>query len=665
MSDGIPAPRPLASNDNTPTITALAVDDVMLTEQTIGDVIAARFGRRDLMKGLLAATALSAITGPLAFLSSRQAQAMGSAFGFSEIAHGVDETHHVAPGYDADILIRWGDPVTADAPAFDPMRQTAAAQAKQFGYNNDYVGFVPLPVGSTSADHGLLCVNHEYTTSVQMFPNMPDPRSAMTKPLVDIEMAAHGASVVEIRKQSGKWQAVAGSRYGRRITSETPIRMSGPAAGHDRMKTGADPTGTQVRGMVNNCAGGVTAWGTYLTCEENFNNYFVGELAAGHPEEANYKSYGVPGKEYSWGKFHDRFDIGKEPNEANRFGWVVEIDPHDPASVPVKRTALGRFKHEGAESLVNKDGRVVLYSGDDERFAYIYRFVTAGCYNASDRAANRDLLDSGTLYAAKFSADGKLEWLPLVFGNGPLTVANGFRGQADVVIETRKAARLLGATAMDRPEDVEPVKGGDKIYVALTNNDRRKPEQIDAVNPRPLNQWGHIVEMTAPGGDHAAVTFGWEILVKCGDPAVADIGAMWNPATTQNGWFACPDMLATDGQGRLWIGTDQGANWKKASGTADGIWAVDTKGAARGTSRMFFRVPVGAEMCGPVFTSDDRTLFCAVQHPAVDGPEHWAPFGRKSTFADPATRWPDFKPDMPVRPSVVVITKQDGGVIGS
>jgi secreted PhoX family phosphatase len=224
---------------------------------------------------------------------------------------------------------------------------------------------------------------------------------------------------------------------------------------------------------------------------------------------------------------------------------------------------------------------------------------------------------------------------------------------------------LLGATAMDRPEDVEPAKSGGRIYVALTNNDRRKSDQIDPMNPRPVNQWGHIIEMTAPDGDHTATSFRWEILVKCGDPRVADIGAMWNPATTENGWFACPDNVAIDHRGRLWTATDQGGAWKKASGTADGIYAVDTKGAARGTSKMFFRVPVGAEMCGPVFTPDDKALFCAIQHPSADGTEAWAPFGRKSTFADPATRWPDFKPDMPVRPSVVVVTKQDGGVIGS
>ena len=636
---------------------------------TMGDVIAARIGRRDLMRGLLAATALTMLSGTVLRLLTRPANAAeGGTFGFAEIAHGVDDTHHVAPGYDADVLIRWGDPVLANAPRFNPRRQTAAAQARQFGYNNDYIGYVPL---SPDGDRALLCVNHEYTNPEVMFPGVEaeQPKLGfrdMTKALVDIEMAAHGASIIEIRKSKsdGKWQIVHDSRYARRITAETPIRISGPATGHARMRTSYDPLGTSVRGMVNNCAGGVTAWGTYLTCEENFNNYFGGNVAE-HPEEANYKSSGIPNKEYAWSNFHDRFDINKEPNEANRFGWIVEIDPLEPKVPPVKRTALGRFKHEGAESIVNKDGRIVIYSGDDERFAFLYKFVSAGRYDPNDRAANRNILDSGTLHVAKFAADGTLEWLPLVHGKGPLTEANGFASQADVLIETRRAAKLLGATPMDRPEDVEPSKVTDKVYVILTNNDKRTAEQIDAVNPRAKNEWGHIVELTAPGGDHAATGYEWNILIKGGDPAKPEIGALWNAATSANGWFACPDNCAVDSQGRLWVATDQGTAWEKASGTADGIWAVETAGAMRGTGKMFFRVPIGAEMCGPTFSPDSKTFFCAVQHPAVDGVDTFEPFGRKSTFADPATRWPDFEPDMPVRPAVVVVTKRDGGAIGS
>jgi len=646
--------------------------DMPITSPTMGDIIASRFGRREMMKGLLAATAITAVASPLAALLPRTAaaQAAGSAFNFVEVPHGVDATHHVAAGYDADILIRWGDPVTADAPAFDPMNQSAAAQAKQFGYNNDYTGVIPLPGGSDTANRALLCVNHEYTNEELMFPGVVSQSAKdvdfrdMTKNLVDVEMAAHGASIVEIVKQNGKWSVVKGSPFNRRITAETPMRISGPAAGHDRMKTSYDSGGAMVRGTINNCAGGITAWGTYLTAEENFNGYFWGDVA-GHKEEANYKSYGLPGRSYAWGKFHDRFDVTKEPNEGNRFGWIVEIDPYDVNSTPIKRTALGRFKHEGAEMIVNADGRVVVYSGDDERFAFVYKFVSASRYNAIDRAANRDLLDTGTLYAAKYNDDGKIEWLPLVYGQGPLTAANGFNSQADVLIETRKAARLLGATPMDRPEYVVPSPKSNKVYVMLTNNDRRKPEQLDKANDRAGNLWGQVLEMTPPSGDHAAMTGTWDLVVKAGNPADPSTGAQWNMATSSNGWFACPDGCAIDNQGRLWITTDQGGGWKKASGTADGIWALDTDGAARGTGKHFFRVPVGAEMTGLSFASDDRSAFVAVQHPAADGTEHWEPFGRKSSFADPATRWPDFRPDMPTRPSVVAITKRGGGVIGS
>ena len=255
------------------------------------------------------------------------------------------------------------------------------------------------------------------------------------------------------------------------------------------------------------------------------------------------------------GKWDPRFDIGKEPNEANRFGWVVEIDPFDPNSTPKKRTALGRFKHEGASVLVNSDGRVVVYTGDDERFDYVYRFVSSRAFAPNKSAANVDLLDEGTS-VARYNADGSGEWLPLVHGQAPLTEANGFRSQADVLIEIRRAADLLGATKMDRPEDMEASLRSQKVYVILTNNANRKPEQVNAANPRPDNRFGHIIEMTPPGGDHAASGFTWEILLKCGDPTIAEVGATFSSATTKDGWFGMPDNCAVDGQGRLWISTD-------------------------------------------------------------------------------------------------------------
>ncbi|TIS60449.1 PhoX family phosphatase [Mesorhizobium sp.] len=632
--------------------------------RTMGEIIAARFSRRGFLKGSLAVSAIAATVSPIALITADNARAAeGSAFAFDELEAGIDDKHHVAPGYDADVLLRWGDPLFADSPEFDPAKQSAEAQARQFGYNNDYVGYIPI---DGSAEHGLLVVNHEYTNPHLMFPGLVTiadgkvKQAPLTKEQVDVEMAAHGGTIIEIRKDGGKWQVVRDGKLNRRITSNTEIALSGPVAGHDRVKTSADPTGTKVIGTVNNCAGGVTPWGTYVMAEENIHGYFSGELPQGHKEAANYKRLGIPEGAYEWAAHYDRFDLGKEPNEPNRFGWIVEVDVNDPTSTPKKRTAMGRFKHEGAESIVAKDGRVVFYLGDDERFDYVYKFVTTGTFDPNDPAANKDLLDDGTLHVAKFAEDGSLEWLPIVFGQGPLTAENGFASQADVLIETRRAADQLGATKMDRPEDIQPNAANGKVYVMLTNNSKRKADQVDAANPRAVNAFGHIIEIVEDGGDFAATKGKWEVLLKCGDPSVAEVGATFSTATTANGWFGMPDNCAVDSAGRLWVATD--GQGPKATGRTDGLWAVDTEGPARATSKLFFRVPIGAEMCGPLFAPDDQTAFVAVQHPG-DGGEDWEPFGRPSYYEDLSTRWPDFKPDMPVRPAVVAITRQGGGKI--
>lgn len=628
---------------------------------TMGDVIAERLSRRDLMKGVLAVSAITATVSPLALIAAQDAKAQAANatpnFNFTEVAAGSDEKIYVAEGYDADVLIRWGDKVLADAPAFDPQKQSATAQSKQFGYNNDFLGYVAL---DGSSENGLLVVNHEYTNEELMFPGIGRQDGSakfakMTKELVDIEMMAHGGSVIEVRKTSGKWSVVEGSKYARRITAETEMRISGPAAGHDLLKTNSDPTGSKVKGMLNNCAGALTPWGTWLTCEENFNGYFFGK-ADGKSNEKVLKRYGAPGNAYNWGAYYDRFDIDKEPNEWNRFGWVVEIDPMDPASVPVKRTALGRFKHEGAGNVINSDGRFVVYSGDDERFDYVYKFVTEARVDVQNRANNRDLLDKGTLYVARYNADGTGEWLPLVHGQGKLTAENGFKDQAEVLINVRLASDLLGATKMDRPEDIDVNKNNNKVYLMLTNNNRRTAAQIDAVNPRADNRFGHIVEMIPNGGDHASASFKWEILVKCGDPSVATVGASFSSATTQSGWFGMPDNSVVDAMGRLWIATD--GNSLKETGRADGVWALETEGPARGTSKLFFRCPNGAELCGPELTPDMSTFFVAIQHPGESEDEK-----QPGTFESPSTRWPDFRADMPPRPSIVAITKRGGGKI--
>ncbi len=621
-------------------------------EVSIAQLIERRLSRRDALRGLagLGAVAIAADQ-----LAGTPAHAAGpSSLTFTEPSRHLDGTHHVADGYEAQVLIRWGDPVLSGASAFDPAKLTLEGQQKQFGYNCDFIGLHPLPPDSRAGDRFLMVVNHEYTNTNLMFAGMGAGRDAnrkSNKEQCEIEVAAHGGSVIEIAREGGTWKVVPDSKYARRISGTTEMAVSGPAAGHDKLKTSTDPSGKKVLGMLNNCAGGETPWGTWLTAEENFNGYFGGD-AEKMPDAKAYKRYGVSKASwYGWVNHIDRFNVEKEPNEPNRFGWVVEIDPYDPAATPVKRTALGRFKHEGCHHAMAKDGRVVIYTGDDERFDYIYKFVTSKPLDRANRAANRDLLDEGTLYVARFDDDGKVAWLPLVHGQGPLTAENGFNSQADVLIYTRVAADLLKATPMDRPEDVEanPVTG--RVYVMLTNNSRRTADQVNRANPRAANAHGHIVEITPKDGDHASTESTWSIFLLAGKPGI-DAGARYHRATSDNGWMSCPDNCTFDSKGRMWVATDGAPT---AAGVADAVYGMDTTGYGRALPKLFFQAPTGAEVCGPILTPDDRTMFVAIQHPGEDP---------GSTFEKPSTRWPDFKDGTPPRPSVVVITKKDGGPIG-
>ncbi len=618
---------------------------------TFESVLAARISRRSLLKGAAAGLVMIS-AGPLSASRSARAQSAG---GFTPVPASTEDKLIVPQGYKHSVVVRWGDPLFPDAPVFDPRAQTAAKQVRQFGYDNDFIGYMPLPRGSTSSSRGLLGVNHENARSALMHPGWDGKVGTKTREMVEIEIAAHGFTVVEVARGSrGEWTVVKDSPLNRRITGATPMAIRGPAAGHPLLRTSADPAGATVLGTLNNCAGGVTPWGTILTGEENIHNYFTGKAdeMADPVLRALHGRYGVGTGRYGWARYHDRFDLKKEPHEPNRFGWIVEIDPYDVQSTPVKRTAMGRFVHEGAATILSKDGRPVAYMGDDARFEYLYKFVAAGRYDPKDRVANLRLLDSGTLYAARFRDDGTGEWLPLTHGVGPLTEANGFRSQAEVVINTRRAGDLVGGTKMDRPEDVEanPVSG--KVYAALTGNDRRKPEQVDKANPRANNKFGHIIELVEDGGDHAATRFRWEIFIKGGDPKNPDHQAYYQGHTDVSP-LATPDNFAFEESGRLWVATD---GIDDALGANDGIFVVGTEGPERGRARRFLSSPEGSEVCGPAFTPDVRTFFVAIQHPGL---------GDKVTYEKPASRWPDNRDDMPPRPSVVAIYREDGGKVGT
>jgi len=563
---------------------------------------------------------------------------------FKELEHGLDETLSVADGYESQVLIRWGDPLFDGVSEFNPYELNASEQSKRFGFNNDFIGFVPHSFGSNSSDKGLLVVNHEYVNSELMFPGSPRGW-ALTKEQVETEIAAHGLSVIEVQNTKGQWSVNTASSFNRRITPETPMRMTGPAAGSDRLKTAISSDGVHTLGTYGNCAGGVTPWGTILTGEENVDGYFMGDVEA-TSEAENYRRFDVDTYK-NWGEHNKRWNLDENPRELLHVGWVVEIDPYDPESIPKKRTALGRVKHEGCNVFIDSSNHVVAYTGDDERFEYIYKFVSKSTYNPDDRDANLDLLEEGELFVAKFNDDGSLNWLPLIYGKGPLTESNGFRNQGDVSLDTRKAADLVGATPMDRPEDVEVNSSNGHVYAMLTNNTERKDGQIDSVNPRAHNNHGQIIEFWPESGDHTNSVFWWDIFLLAGNPKKDT--TKYHAALSESGWLSCPDNCAFDKLGNLWIATD-GA---EKSGIADGLWATEVSGEAKALTKRFLRTPKGAELCGPFFTPNSENLFVSIQHPGDGG-----------TFDKPDTRWPDFSENMPARPAVVVIAKKDGGRIG-
>ena len=570
-----------------------------------------------------------------------------------------------AAGLKHDVLLRWGDPLLAGAPALDARAASDGAlldldpdvAAGQFGYNCDAIHFFAL---DDTNGRGIVCVNHEYTCEELFLPGLEKfetmPADAMARfmrsnpRVARLTQLMHGVSITLIERQpDGRWLHEPGSAFARRITGITPCTMAGPAGGHPLLRTAADPTGTIVLGTLANCAGGQTPWGTYLTAEENVDDFFGnpggGAIADSAVREAHRRMPPRTTSYHGWEFVEARYDVAQVPTEMLRFGWIVEIDPFDATAVPRKRTALGRFKHENASTALTRDGRVAVYMGDDEKFEYVYKFISSGRFDADDRTANRDLLDDGTLHVARFDADGTGRWLPLLHGEGPLTSANGFHGAADVVIKARAAADLLGATPMDRPEDIAIDATSGRAYLALTKNPERKASSrrevhsgreidagVDAANPRGPNPYGHVIELLEEGGDTAARRFKWKIFLAGGE-ARDEVN------------LGCPDNLALDRTGRLWIVTDG----KQPDGSNNGCFVVPTGGPERGQARRVMNAPRGAEICGCEFVPDETALLLSIQHPGEDG-----------TLAAPRSTWPDGPGHVP-RPSVVVLRREDGG----
>jgi len=562
--------------------------------------------------------------------------------GFSPIATSTADTVVLPDGYQWQTVVSWGDPLFKNAPAFDPSGNApASSQALQYGDNTDGMSLFPL-----SKNRAILAVNNEYTNYKHLFAH---DGKTLTKDDVLKAQYAHGVSVLEIERDSqNRWNVIQDSKYNRRIHVQTEMHMTGPAAGHELLKTKADRKGTIAFGTMNNCANGKTPWGTYLTCEENFNGYFGADESVERTDEQ--KMYGIKNDEsrYQWYKHDDRFDFGKNPNEPHRFGWIVEIDPKDPTSTPLKRTALGRFKHENVALHVNKDNHVVAYMGDDERGAHIYKFVSKNKYNPNNLSANRDLLVEGTLYVAKFSMTqnkGAGEWIELSYGKNGLTKANGFADQAEVLIFARKAAKHVNATTMDRPEWVAVHPEGHQVFCTLTNNKNRGKEgqDVGGPNPRAANHYGQIIRWTPKNGDHTSDVFNWDLYLVAGNPTVhADAYAGSSNINAAN-MFNSPDGIGFDDYGRLWIQTD--GNYKNEGDFAgQGNNQMLCADPDSGEVRRFMVGPTACEITGLTFSEDSRTMFVGIQHP--DG-----------HFPDGGNAKP--------RSTVIAITRKNGGIVGT
>jgi secreted PhoX family phosphatase len=600
------------------------------------DILEARLSRRQVMVGGLTAAAVGflAPTSVLAgrgdfsanYLNPRGKSAGKALIGFSPVAvaDGSGPVPSVSADYEYQVLIPWGTPIKKGIQEYtgDPStRPTSAEQAEMIGIGHDGMWFFPERArGRQSNKSGILCINHEFGTN----PHVLGKSSPESLEDVRLSQHAHGVSVVALREKRGKWD-VQFSKVNRRIHVNTEVEFSGPVAGHELI----DAARGGFKGTVNNCSSGYTPWGTYLTCEENFNGYFGDASGNWVPTPAQDRyGFSAGGFGYGWEKFDPRFDLSNDAfkHEDNRFGWVVEIDPNDPDQKPVKRTALGRCKHEGAEVTVGKGGRAVVYMGDDQRFDYIYKFVSAGNWKAM-RARGVHPLDEGSLYVAKFNDDGTGEWLELTIDN-PVLAAQ-FADQAEVLTYARLAADALGATPMDRPEWTSVAPDG-YVYCTLTNNSRRT--EADAANPLAPNPDGHIIRWK-DSERHTGTDFEWDIFLIAQDTHGTE------------DTFSDPDGIWADPDGRLFIETDGG----QKDGLNNQLLVADTK---TGELRRLLTGVTSDEITGLTVTPDRRTLFCNTQHPGNGDPTR--------------TNFPAATDGVTIpRDCTLVLRRKDGGIVGS
>ena len=619
-------------------------------------------------------------------------QPAAPAFNFEVVSLNMDDKVTLPLGYRAQVLYAYGDPIVAQATHPETGEVADLGHYSRMGTepywqwdyragdHHDGMHFFGLndngELDPNASNRGILCVNHENITQFLMHESAAVSRDAAgVRDSVDEvrkEQRAHGVSCIEVVRDeaTGQFTVVKDSPYNRRITAVTPTELHGPAAGSDLLQTRYSQDGLSGRGTLNNCANGYTPWGTYLTCEENYHIYFKGESPyrnryewaelAGHPDETD-DEFG-------------RFDLAATGasaahdfrNEANQFGYVVEIDPRRPDTAPRKRTALGRFAHEGVWTARVVAGEpLVFYTGDDSRFQCIYKFVSAKAYAADNAGTPLDIGDAymneGTLYVARFDVDEATrvqagEWVALDMNNQALVDA-GFDSLAAILVNTREAASVAGGTPMDRPEwgAVNPRNG--EVYFTLTNNTRRTAEQTDAANPRGPNPDGHIIRLRENGNDPSGTSFAWDIFLF-GSGKDSDMN--FSGLTADNEFTDC-DGLWFDPAGLLWIQTDGGqpdGNHNQMLAAIPG--AVEDGGIDAGnvdeTLRRFLVGPIGCEITGIDMTPDRRSMFINIQHPDEDDTGgHWPASDDAATVGTTGR----------ARSATIVITRDDGGPLGA